>query len=80
MYIQRTIEKTGHQKTVVIIREDIDLLVFLMGRTQLGQQKKKIINKIGKGYEETMHSSKSFDNYLHSKRNNYFTFAHLQWL
>lgn len=38
LIIETAIEESKHQRTAVIIGEDIDLLVILIGRTQSHQQ------------------------------------------
>lgn len=38
LIIETAIEVSKHERTVVIIGEDIDLLVILIGRTQLHQE------------------------------------------
>ncbi|KAK9872193.1 hypothetical protein WA026_016247 [Henosepilachna vigintioctopunctata] len=61
LIIETAIALSEHQKTAVIIGEDIDLLVILIGRTQSHQQE--------------IFSSKSFDQYPRTKKHILFLHA-----
>ncbi|GFT36994.1 uncharacterized protein TNCV_175211 [Trichonephila clavipes] len=64
--VETAIEELGHHMTAVIVGEDIDLLVILLGRTQTHQEE-VFFKKVGKENVKTqILSSKSFDKYPHS--------------
>lgn len=68
LIIETAIEESKHGKTAVIVGEDIDLLVILIGRTLFYDQE-IFFRKVGKGNVKTeIYSSKSFDKYPNSKR------------
>lgn len=73
--INTAIALLEQQNTVVIIGEDIDLLVILIGRTQSHQQE-IYFKKVGKGNVKTqIYSSKSFDQYPRIKKHILFLHA-----
>lgn len=75
LIINTAIALSEQQNTVVIIGEDIDLLVILIGRTQSHQQE-IYFKKVGKGNVKTqIYSSKSFDQYPRIKKHILFLHA-----
>ena len=75
LIIETAIEESKPERTAVIVGEDIDLLVILIGRTQLHQEE-IFFNKVGKGNVKTqIYSSKSFDKYPLSKKHILFLHA-----
>lgn len=75
LIIETAIEESKHGKTAVIVGEDIDLLVILIGRTLFYDQE-IFFRKVGKGNVKTeIYSSKSFDKYPNSKRHILFLHA-----
>ncbi|GFY63434.1 uncharacterized protein TNIN_241291 [Trichonephila inaurata madagascariensis] len=72
LIVETAIEESEHHRTAVIVGEDIDLLVILIGRTQTHQEE-VFFKKVGKGNVKTqIYSSKSFDKYPHCKKHIFF--------
>lgn len=75
LIVETAIEESKSEKTAVIIGQDIDLLVILIGRT-LSYEQEIFLKKVGKGNVKTeIYSTKSFDNYPHSKTHILFLHA-----
>ena len=75
LIVETAIDESKRQKTAVIIGEDIDLLVILIGRT-ISHQHEIFFKKVGKGNVKTeIYSSKSFDKYPRSKKHILFLHA-----
>lgn len=75
LIIETAIALSEYQKTGVIIGEDIDLLVILIGRIQSHQQE-IFFKKFGIGNVKTqIYSSKSFDQYPRTKKHILFLHA-----
>lgn len=75
LIIETAIEESKHQRTAVIVGEDIDLLVILIGRTQ-SYDREIFFKKIGKGNVKTqIYSCKSFDKYPQTKKHILFLHA-----
>lgn len=74
LIIETAIEKS-EKNTAVVVGEDIDLLVILIGPTQ-SNHREIFFKKIGKGNVETrLYSSNSFNKYSHCKEHILFLHA-----
>lgn len=75
LIIETAMEVSEKERTAIIIGEDIDLLVLLIGRTQ-SHHRQIFLKKIGKGTTSTLiYSSKSLDKYRLCKEHILFLHA-----